>query len=317
MSKYTEQQLNAMNKTNLVAFALELGIQLASFQSGPLKGSDVEKTMLDLARQAANIKSNDATREQAHELALAKIEADKELAIKKLNLEFADTKGLDAAALKDAYADIEAKSKLAIEDLSFGLQKAELENKAKIEELNEKLDAAKSEYETAINELKANLASAKESTTAELAELNTNHKRDMEQAGYDNKIALRDLNLKAAETIAGKFNKVVVDETTFKALEEAKAADEESINAQIDSAVSSAKATVYASEGAKLTSYKAEAEGKIALLSNDKEYLTKTISSLETRVAELQAQITKFPEQLKEAVAAAKADVTINQDNKK
>ena len=126
MSNYTEQQLNSMNKTVLVGLALELGMQLTSLQSGPLKGSDVEKTMLDLARQAANIKSNDKAREEQHQLALAKIESDKELAIKKIELEFADSKGLDAAALETAYKTIEAKSKLAIEDLSFGLKKAEI-----------------------------------------------------------------------------------------------------------------------------------------------------------------------------------------------
>ena len=314
MSKYTEQQLNALNKTALVGLALELGIQVASFQAGPLKGSDVEKTMLDLARQAANIKSNDTARAQAHELALAKIDSDKELAIKKLELEFADSTGLDAAALNAAYKSIEEKSKLAIEDLSFGLQKAELANKAAIEELEEKLTEAKDRYKTAVEDLQSKLDSARETTTAEINTLNINHKRDMEQAGYDNKIALRDENLKAAEAIAGKHNKVVVDSTEFTALKEQKAAEEEAINAQIDTAVSSAKATVYASEGAKLSALKASTDGEIALLKKDKEYLTAEVASLNARLADALDQIKALPGQIKDAVAAGKADISVNQD---
>lgn len=317
MSKYTEAQLNGMNKTNLVALALELGIQLSSLQSGPLKGSDVEKTMLDLARQAANIKSNDEARKEAHETAVAKIKADTELALKKLELDYADTNGLDASALAQAYKTIEEKSKLAIEDLSFGLQKAEVETKAKIEELDEKLTEAKLSYEKSIEDLKQRLENATAKTNLEVETLNLNHKRVMEQTAYDNKIALRDENLEAADKIAATHGKIVVDDEAYQELVSKEATSEEDIKSRVDAAVKAAESKLYAETGSKYAGLKSSTDSQIALLENDKKYLSATIGTLEERVAELSAQIKLFPEQLKEAVAAAKADVTINQDNKK
>lgn len=317
MSKYTEQQLNAMNKTSLVSLAIELGLQLVSFQLGPLKGSDVEKTMLDLARQAANIKSNDDARQKAHVEALAKIEADKAIAIKKMELEFADSRGLEAAALEEAYKTIEEKSKLAIEELSFGLKKAEIENEQAIEKLQDELKVAKEKYSEALKESETAYNTAVNKMNTELAKLQQDHTREMEQVQYDNKIALRDEKLSSAETIAKLFNKVLIDASELAELQAEKTGDEASITATIEAAVKAATSEVYAKEGAKYNALKSSSESEIALLQKDKEYLSATITSLQLRIVSMDNQITAFPGQLKDAVEAAKADVTINQDNKK
>lgn len=315
--KYTESQLNSMNKTNLVALALEQGTQIAAFESGPLKSTDVEKIMLDLARQAANVKSNDESKAQAHTIALAQIEADKELAIKKLELEYADTRGLEAKALEEAYDNIEEKAKLAIEDLSFGLKKAEVETQQRIDELNEKKAQIETQYNEAIEAKKKELAEITEKINSEKEALKVAHTRDMEQAKYDNKIALRDENLEAAEKIAAEHGKKVVDSLEYKELVDYAKTDEKEVQSKVDEAVEAAKAEVHASEGAKYSALKSSTDNTIALLGKDKEYLTKQNEELLKRIEELNNQIKDFPSQLKEAVAAAKADVTINQDNKK
>src|SRR6478736_2389984 len=98
MQNYTESQINGMNKTNLVALTLEVFKQLESAQSGPLKASDVEKKMLDLARQATNVQDNAVRREQEHKEALAKIEADLKLEKAKLELQYKSEEGVEPKA---------------------------------------------------------------------------------------------------------------------------------------------------------------------------------------------------------------------------
>ena len=91
----------------------------------------------------------------------------------------------------------------------------------------------------------------------------------------------------------------------------------EDITSQLESAASAARSEVYAKEGAKYSTLKSESDSKIALLEQSNKYQVETIASLKETIEGLTAQVKDFPAQLKEAVAAAKADVTINQDNKK
>ncbi len=317
MSALTEAQLNKKSKTDLVTLALDIQEQLESAQSGPLKSSDIEKKLLDLKRQADVVADNAKKRDQEHKTELAKIANAHELAIKKLELDYKSDEGVDAVNLSKTYDDLAAKAKKSMEDLSFGLKKVEIETQEKVDKLNEKLTKVTEQYETEVTAQAEKLEAAKQRTAAEIATIQLNHTRTVEDTQYKNKIALRDENIAAAEQIAATQGKVLIDSTELAELKEFKGADEKTVAAQIAAAVNTAKQEVYASEGGKLSKLKSETETTIALLTKDKEYNTAALADANSRIAELVAQIKEFPTQLAEAVKAAKADITVNQDAQK
>lgn len=317
MINYTESQLNGMNKTSLVALTLEVFKQLQSAESGPLKASDVEKKMLDLARQATNVQDNAVKREQEHKEALAKIQSDLKLAVAKLELEYKSEEGIEPKALTQMYKDLEAQAKAAADDLTFGLKQAEVETQAKIEELQEKLTAAQAAYQAEIEAWVLKVSTAKAESTSEIEGIKKAHERALEDLKYKNKIILRDEDLSALTEVAKVLGRTVIVDAELADLKAFKAEEEASVTAKIELAVKQAKSEVFATKGAELSALKSSTDSSIALLTKDKEYLTKEVDNLNTRIKSLEAQISAFPGQLKDAVEASKADVTINQDNKK
>ncbi len=314
---YTEAQLNKENKTTLTELVLELQQQLVSATSGPLKSSDVEKKLLDLARQATSVQDNAIRREQQHEEAMKQLNNDLELAKAKLEFDFKSSEGKEAFALGDLYKALEEKANVAKDDLSFGLKQAEIDTQAKIDELNDQLEGVKAQYEAEVKGLEEYLESVRETTGAEVTKIKTDHTRIVEQLKYDNSIAIRDENLGVASSIAAKHGSVVVGKSEYESLKAFEGSDSDTIAAQIEVAEKKARSEVYATEGTKYAKLQNESNNTISLLEKDKDYLAKSVGQLNARIEELQDQIKLFPGQLKEAVAASKADITVQQDNKK
>jgi hypothetical protein len=314
---FTEAQLNSKNKSQLVELAAELQLRLAAYQNGPLSSSQIERALLDLARQAQTVKDNAVKREQEHTKALQELQNQFDLAKRKMELDFVSEEGTEALNLEKLFADLEKRAQVAADDLSFGLKKAEIENQEKIDALNARLDQIVAENEEKIAASNARVEETRVKSGEEIAKLALEHSRKMEQTRYDNGIALRDENLKAAEKIATIYEKVLVDAKEYTTLKDFKATEAKDVQAQIEAAVKAAKSEVFASEGSKISSLKAEKDAKIALLEKDVDYLKGTISTQEALIAELKEQIKAFPGQLAKAVEAAKSEVTVNQDNKK
>lgn len=315
--KFTEPQLNAKNKTQLVELALELSTQLESAQSGPLKSSDVEKKLLDLARQATTVKDNAVKRHQEHAEELVKLQNAHLLATKKLELEYKSEDGAEATSLAALYKELEQKANLAKADLSFGLKQAEIDTQAEIDRLKENLAKIVEDYQLQIDQWKVRADAARTAATDEIAQISINHIRKVEQLRYDNGIAIRDENMKVAETIANGVGAVIIMKTNLEELKEFKATDQKDVATAVTTAVNAAKSEVYALEGAKLSALKSSTSTEIALLQKDKDYLTSDLANANTRITELSTQIKDFPSQLAKAVEAAKADITVQQDNKK
>ena len=108
-----------------------------------------------------------------------------------------------------------------------------------------------------------------------------------------------------------------VPSTELKALTDFKATDDKVIAETVNEAVSTATRAVHASEGTKYSSLKNSTDNTIALLKNDNDHLNGTLKATEARVKDLEAKLALVPSQIKEAVAAAKADVITNVDAKK
>ena len=173
------------------------------------------------------------------------------------------------------------------------------ENQAKIDASNEEVSKIKQDNQEEISKIKVA------------------QKRQLEEMDYEHKIAIRDKNKVVAEKIAESIHCVVVDKTDYNELKDGKDEEEDLILERIETAVANAKSEVYAKTGKEKSDLKNSTDLEIQGLKKDKEYLTRENESLLKRIASLESQVSAFPGQLKDAVEAAKADVTINQDNKK
>lgn len=313
---FTEAQLKSKSKETLVEMIVNISNQLAAAQSGPLKASDIEKTLLDLQRQTISVQDNAVKRQQSHEEEMKKLDNSFKLASQKLELEFQSEEGSQAGTLADTYKALEAAATKATADLSFGLKQAEIETQQSIDDLQARLAKVTEDYQSQIDAWNEKVITAKTNASTQVAQVQTDHTRDLEQIQYDNKKALRDENLAAAQNIAKALNMTVVDNTELASLKDFKATDIDDVQIAVESAVKATTSSVYASEGAKYSALKSSTDNQIALLTKDKDYLTNDLKKAETRIAELTAQLNLVPSQIKEAVGAARADISVTQDAK-
>lgn len=310
----SEAKMNSMNKGELVAYCSTLQERLEAASSGPMTSSEIERRNLDLQKQVIAVREAADAREAAHEEKLAQIAADKEVSIKKLELEYNSGQGVDAEGLSQMYTELEQKAKKAMESLAFGLKEAEVEARAKLDEIEAKVSKSEGEAEVKISEASASIKSAVEDSKNVIEKIKVNHERQVEQIQYNNTIAIRDENLKVATEIATKHSRVIVFKSEYDELADHKTIDEHEIEALVKEAVDIKSREIYASEGSKLGTLKAETSQKIALLENDKTYLTEQVTQFKERVSSLEEQVKSHPDKIAAAVAAAKADIVVNQD---
>lgn len=310
----SEAKMNSMNKGELVAYCSTLQERLEAASSGPMTSSEIERRNLDLQKQVIAVREAADAREAAHEEKLAQIAADKEVSIKKLELEYNSGQGVDAEGLSQMYTELEQKAKKAMESLAFGLKEAEVEAKVKLDEIEAKISKAESEAEVKLSEASASIKNAVEESKNVIEKIKVNHERQVEQISYNNTISIRDENLKVATEIATKHSRVIILKSEYDELVDHKTIDEHEIEALVKEAVDTKSREIYASEGAKLGTLKAETSQKIALLENDKTYLTEQVTQFKERVSSLEEQVKSHPDKIAAAVAAAKADIVVNQD---
>ena len=311
---YTESNLNSKTKGQIVTIALQLSERLEAISQGPLSADQVKAEFLSLKKDAQQIKDNAKKREQAHKEAIAKIEADTQRQIAELNLKYNAGTGKDAEEVKSLYDELENKVVQAKNDLTFGLEEEETKANIKLAAIKEKLETAEKEAETKMEDLTASVTKAKDKAAEEIERTNVEHSRKVEQQSYDNKIAFRDLNMDTLNKLAKETGVVIVDGDAHKTLTEDKDALTEKHSKELKAEVGKVKAMTESAATAKYTKLESEKNNEIALLQNDKNHLVAAKEALEVRVKDLEDRLKDVPNQIKEAVAAAKADISVSQD---
>lgn len=317
MSKYTEANLNAMRKDDLVSVALKLSNELDEINSGPLTADAVKSKLLALKKEAILSKERREANEQQYLLQVQKLEEESERAKAELELKYKASNGVEEDKLENLFKALEARAKDQEKDLSFGLEEAEVEASIKLSEINKKVSDAEEKLEKAEEESEEGISSLSDEFKAKISKIKTDHAREVEQLTYDNKIALRDKNSKYLNDAAEALGMVVVKSADYTELKEFKAQEEEAVEEAITSAVAKAKSEVYASEGAKLSKTTSDFSSKVALLENDKKHLEASLTNANARINDLEARLKDVPAQIATAVASARSEVTVNQDTNK
>jgi hypothetical protein len=314
----TEAQLNAKNKGQVVNYALSIQRDLEAATAEPLTAAGLERKVLELKRKVISVKDNAIRRKQEYETTLTKIKSDTDIKIKELELEYSSSDAVETKELIELIKTLESQANKAKEDLTFGLKEAETSHKEELAKLENMLTKETEKVGELISKLNAELFDKKEETKKELEKIKISHSRDMEQLEYNNSLAIRDANLVVATKIAKENDLALISLTELNTLKTFKATEETKVATMLEEAINKAKSDVHRIEGAKFSSLKAESENTIKLLENDKIHLQDTNNNLLSQVTKLETQLAKVPEQIKEAVAASKANIQVTQDaNKK
>lgn len=325
---YTDSQLKSANKENLLSMAIDLRSRIEAMASQPLTSGAVERRLLDLSEKAIDVKSKDEKRKEDYEIAIKEIEAKRELDLKELELRYNASLGEDVERLNQEYEALEKAVEKAKENLDLGLKKKEIELKEELDVIeanfNEQISLAEEKATKAINDSNEKLnkllehnAIRVDDSNAQVVKVKIENERTLEQIKYDHSIAIRDKKLETAEKISGEYSKVIVNKDEYEALKAFEKESEEDIIKRIEAADNAAKSAMHAKYGSEIKDIKAKAELELSLKTKDADYLQKALSSAEDLIKDLRVELSKVPDQIKEAVAAAKSEVTVNQDNKK
>lgn len=325
---YTDSQIKSANKDNLTAMALDMKNTIESLKSQPMTSGAVERRLLDLSEKASTVKAQEEENARQHQVKLKEIENEAELAKKKLELEYDSKRGLSVEQLNEQYKEIDSAVEKAKDNLDLDLKKKEIEFSEKTTALVEKYDALKVELEAKYETIKEyNETATKkileidslkiEKSNADVARIKIENEREVEELDYDHKIALRDKNLTLAEEIAKQTGNTIIDTKKLQVLESYKEDSEANVTAKIETAVKEAESKLHSRYNGEASKAKSESELKVQLLEKDKQYLTNENNSLKERIDALQAELAKVPGQIKDAVASARSEINVNQDNKK
>lgn len=306
----TETQLKAKNKDNLINLVLNLQTQLESATAGPLTAAGLQRKVLDLQRTVISVEDNALVRKQEHEANMAKIKSDADIKLRELDLEYVTTDAVEAKELTELFKSLKDQSKKAEEDLTFGLKEAETNTNEELIKIREKVEEADSEAEKTIVLLTNSVLDRTSESLEKSEAIKTNHDRTMESLEYENSIAIRDKLLGTATEIAKKYESSIVTNSDLEMLNQYKKLTEEELTKVIEDAEKVAKSEVHRSEGAKFNAFKSNSENIIALAENNIENLEVNNADLRTRVEQLQSQVQAFPGQIKDAVEAAKVEIT-------
>lgn len=325
---YTDSQIKSANKENLTAMALDMKNTIEALKSQPMTSGAVERRLLDISEKANKIQAEEEESKRQHDLEKKRIENEANLAIKKLELEYNSKRGLTIEQVNAQYKEIEEAVKKAKDNLDLGLKKKEIEISEQTTALTEKYNALKLELEEKHEDIRQHNETATkkileaseakiEKSNADVAKVKQENERTLEELAYEHKIAIRDKNLELANTIAKETGNTIINTKELEVIKAYKEDSEANITTKIETAVKEAESKLHAKYNSEASKAKADSELKVQLLEKDKEYLTNENKSLKERIESLQDELAKVPGQIKEAVAAGRSEINVNQDNKK
>src|SRR5690606_31948791 len=140
-----------------------------------------------------------------YEKAIEKLQSEKEIKLKELQLEFDSNNGKNVLEINAELKVLEEGVAKAKSNLDFGLKNKELEIKeasdkleAQFKEKSEKLEedykSRKEAIEEHIESIKEQRDSIIEKSNAEIAKIKLENERTLEQIAYEHKLAIRDKN---------------------------------------------------------------------------------------------------------------------------
>lgn len=314
---YTENQLNGMTKAQIIDVAQKLSTKVETMSGGPVTADSIKAEYLSLKKEGVDIAERRQVSVQNHLEALADIEANKEKAIAELKLKFSFTENLDSDLITSRYEELEKKSLKAIDDLSFGLEKAENDAEVTLKMLREEISRIQEEFEEKEAKLHSEMKIMIERNKADMEAVKLSFSRDLEQLNYSNNLELRNENYTFLKKAASHFKMELISIEDLERHLSFIEADDVKINDLINEAVDQASRKIYSTEGAKASNLKFTSDNKISLLENDRMHLESSIQSQKTRIEELELRLKDVPFQIAEAVKASQSQVTVNQDSSK
>lgn len=314
---YSEKQLNAMTKTTLVDVATDLQQKVEALSAGPLTSSSIERRLLDIQEKAITIAETSRKNERELQERLDRVQKEHDKVITELNIQLSEAKSRETIELADAIKSIEQGVDKAKQDLSFGLKKVEIQHQERIEQLEKEYSEKEESLVNKITKLTTDFEELRKNIEEQRLNLLTNHKRELEQLDYDHKIMIRDQKITTADQIARQHGKVIVEQSKYDELSSYKQQSEQEILEVVKREVAVATNSLKSSLETKHNAEKSQLENDIKIYQNNEGFYKSQVNDLKALVADLQSRLNAVPSQIADAVKAAKAEVVVNQDNKK
>lgn len=196
-------------------------------------------------------------------------------------------------------------------DLDLGFKQYEVEMEEKKAKLVSDYEAKSEALGVDFTAKEASFKAQLEAITSSIVVAKADAERKKEELTYElNKHVERE-NLEAAQSIAWKFDKDVVSADLVDSLREELALAKESVK----KAVEEAEDKVNASKHIAISAIERDAKAAKALLEGKLESALERANRAEESVKYLQGRLDLVPQQIADAVKAAKADIAFNNDN--
>lgn len=214
------------------------------------------------------------------------------------------------ANLPDVFAALRSEVETLKADLWLGLPQEEAAIKTKLDEMQAAYDKKFADLEEEFLR-KSQVSSTELSNLAiQVSEQRKAAERQIEELKYDLKLKVERESLEAAAAIAAKHNRTLVPTKDYNVL--AAKADEvaEASAAQIEAV----RKEVEREKAIALNSLKSTKDAEIELLKVKLQSAESQLSKTESEVEYFKKELAKVPAQIADAVKAAKADISVNQD---
>ncbi len=310
-------KLNDLTKAGLVELVENLQKENNALSAAPLTSTAVEKMNLSLVKDIATIKDKAEARKENHLEKLADMAAEHSKAVKELELKYSAGEGLDATDLEETYTRLEARAEKTKENITFGVKQAELESIEKLEEMEAVIVKAEEEVIERVGAANTKALEAEANAKAKIDKFKLVNDRELEDQEYKHTIALRDKDLEAAELIAQEAGKILVLEANWNELTTSREEEIKEHKGEISKIASASfeKGKIAVTDEVKEELI--ELKGEVALLKNDKKYLTEGNLALIAQNLSLTEQVKSIPQQIADAVASAKVDVSVDNGKSK
>lgn len=305
---YTSEQLEDRSMTKAKMAEIILGLQntVASTTGGPITSSKLIERKLQLAELTTNTTKEIATIKAEADIAIARIKNDAEIAIsRKMEVVISEFE-----SIKSDVSDFEkaTESEIAVKE-------------AEAQEIIAKLDlqvvTAQDACDRDLEELKQTVKAAKLDNEEALLEIGIKHDRDLDALKYKNSQAIRDEDAEFVVRAADKAGLALVKADEYAELKAKLEVNNEEIAVDKEKAVSIAVNSAKSKHKEEMTNVKHESELQLSKLSVENEAMTARVQILVRDNDKLQEQVAQIPTMIKESVAAARAEVTVQQDASK
>jgi hypothetical protein len=197
-------------------------------------------------------------------------------------------------------------------DLSLGVREYELEIEGRRKELDSILATKQAEFKTLTEQDSKTYQDLKEALKTSHNEFINKLSKEKEEAEYESKKAIDRVQLETANEIAKKTNKVLVDKAEYDSVVKQSKENLVKSEEEVKVITNKAKQEVYVELNPKLKDLESKLQSETTLLKKELELANKQLVQSQENEKYLKEQLAKVPQQIKEAVEAAKVQVSNN-----